>query len=76
MPAKIVFAEGNITKQNLDIHQPNTLANVGRIRVEDVHCRGDPSCEPVVSILGLVNCGYLLPKDDEDGFRGVTGIEG
>ena len=63
------------TGKRLDIHQPNTLTKCGRKCIEDIHCRGDPFCEPIVAIPGLVKCGDLLSKDSEDSFGGITGLK-
>ena len=34
-----------------DIYLPNTLANGGGKRIQDVYCRGDPFCESIFTIL-------------------------
>jgi hypothetical protein len=76
IPAKIAFAAGNaykktleqefFTRKRLDIHQSNTLAKRGGKRIHDVHSRGDPFCESVVTILGLTERGDLISKDGKD----------
>ena len=37
-----------------------------------MHGRYNPSCETVVAILRLTECGDLLSKDGEDILRGIT----
>jgi hypothetical protein len=40
-----------------------------------MYSRGDPFCESVVTILGLVERGDLLSKGREDSLGGMTGLK-
>jgi hypothetical protein len=69
---KVNIEQGFFTRENLDVHQPNTLTKRVRKRIQDFHSRGDPFCEPVVIILGLAKCGDLLSEDGKDSLGGVA----
>ena len=56
----------NSSRKRPDIHQPNTTANGSGKGIQDVHGRGDPFCESVVTVLGSIKLGYSLSKDGED----------
>ena len=62
-------------RKHLDIHQPNTLAKRGGKRIQDVHSRGDPFCECVVTILGLAERWYLFSENGEDGVGGIARLK-
>jgi hypothetical protein len=72
---KVTIRAGFFTRKNRDIHQPNTLAKRGGKRIQDVHRRGDPFCESIVTILGLVKCRDLFSKDREDCLGGIAGLK-
>jgi hypothetical protein len=62
------------TTKHLDTHYPNTLANGCGKRVQYTYGRGDPFCESVVAILGLVEC-RRSSKDSENGLGRVAGLK-
>ena len=64
-------------RKNLDIHQPNTLTKRVRKRIQDFYCRGDPFCEPIITILGLAERGGdLFSEGGEDSLGGIAGLKG
>ena len=63
------------TKKHLGIHRPNTLAKRVRKRIEHIYGRGDPFCESVVIILGLIECRDLFSKDGDDGLGRIAGLK-
>ena len=43
--------------------------------MQNIHSRPNPFREPVIVILGLVECGDLISKDGEDSLGGIAGLE-
>jgi hypothetical protein len=43
--------------------------------MQNIYSGGDPFCEIVITILGLTECGNLLPKEGEDSLRGITRLK-
>ena len=58
-------------KKHPDIHQSNAATKSSGKRIQDSHSRGDPFCESVVTILGLVKRG----KDCEDCLGGIAWLK-
>ena len=63
-------------RKHFGIHRPNTLAKRRGKRIQDVHSRGHPFCESVVTTLGLAERGDLFSKDGEDSLGGIAGLKG
>jgi hypothetical protein len=58
-----------------DNHQPNTLANSCGKRIQYIHGWGDPFCQAVITIPGLVGFLDLLSKESENGLGRVAGLK-
>jgi hypothetical protein len=43
--------------------------------MQNVHGRGNPFYESVITIVGSAECGDLLPEDGEDCLGGTTGLK-
>ena len=43
--------------------------------MQNIHCRCDTFCEPIIVNLGLAGCGVLLSKDAENCLYGVAGLK-
>ena len=72
---KVSVEQEFFPRKQIDIHQPNTLANRVRKRIQDFHSRGDPFCQSVVIILGLAESGNLFSENGEDSLGGVTRLK-
>ena len=72
---KLSVEQGFFPRKYVDIHQPNTLANRVRKRIQDFHSRGDPFCQTVVTTLGLAESGDLFSENGEDTLGGVTRLK-
>jgi hypothetical protein len=56
-------------------HYPDTLAKSCGKRIQYIHDRGDPFCQSVVTILGLIERGDLLSEDSENGLGRVARLK-
>jgi hypothetical protein len=72
MPESERLEQEFFTGNHLDTHQPNTLSKRGGKRIQDIHSRGDPSCEFVI-VLRLVEDLFL--EDGEDSLRRIAGLK-
>ena len=85
-PQRLCLLRGMPEKRKLDpkfstgklrgIYLSNALANGGGKRIQDVYCRGDPFCESIFTILGLVECRDSVSKDGEDSLGRLAGLKG
>ena len=76
MPEKETLERTLFLKKHPDIHQPDDPAESAGKRKQDVYSRGDPFCEIIFTVLGLVKCGDLLSKDGKDSLGGIARLEG
>ena len=58
-----------------DTHQPNALANSCGKRIQYIHGRGDPFCQSVIAILGLIEIRGLVSQDSEDSLGGIARLK-
>ena len=72
---KVNIEQEFFTRKDLGAHQPNTLAKHVRKRIENIDSRGDPFCELVVTILGLIERGDLFSKGGKDCPGGIAGLQ-
>jgi len=63
------------TTKYLDTHLSNTLANSCGKCKQYIHSRGDPFCQSVIAILGLIESRDSVSQDGEDGFGRVAGLK-
>ena len=72
---KLILEQTSFTTKHLDIHQPNALTNGGGKRIQYVHSWDDPFCEPIVSILGLIESRDLVSQDGKDSLGRIAGLK-
>jgi hypothetical protein len=75
MPEEKPLEQTSFTTKQLDIHQPNALANGGGKRIQYVHSRDDPSRESIASIQGLIESRDLVPQDGKDSLGRIAGLK-
>jgi hypothetical protein len=59
----------------VDIHKSNTLASGGRKGIQYIDSRGNPFCEWIISILGLIESRDLFSQNSKNSVGGVAGLK-